>query len=264
MHCFFTVAILLPAVMLLTAGCSGGRQKSADESRQAKALMQGSWVSDDTEEMVFSVVGDTIYYADATTVPAYFRIVGDTLYVGTTVRYHVDRQTENIIWMTTEGGEQLKLSKNLQQVSDSVVKAERQQYRPLKEVIKKDTVVFLGGQRYHCYIAMNPTHYKVVKADVNDDGLMIEHVYYDNIAHISIFKGSDKLFSRDFRKQQYVGYVSREFLDYAILNDMTFVRCDEDGFHFVASLCVPDAPNSYLVDHIISIAGEVKLKLSEF
>ena len=262
MRCLYNVAIL--TVVLLTAGCSDSHRKNAEESRVAKSLLQGAWVSDDTEEIVFSVEGDTIYYADATTAPSYFRVVGDTLYVGSTVRYHVDRQTENIIWMTTVGGEQLKLSKSLLHVEDSVTKTDRQQYRPLKEVLKRDTVVFLDGQRYHCYVAINPTHYKVIKTDVNDDGLMIEHVYYDNIAHISIFNGSQQLFSRDFRKQQYVNYVPEEFLANAILNDMTFDNCDENGFHFVASLCVPDTPNSYMVEHVISRGGKVELKLSEF
>ncbi len=65
--------------------------------------------------------------------------------------------------------------------------------------VKIDSVVTFNGERYHWYIAINPTKYKVTKRTFNDDGLEVENVYSDNIMHISFFKGAQQLFSSDFR-----------------------------------------------------------------
>jgi hypothetical protein len=121
----------------------------------------------------------------------------------------------------------------------------------------------LDGQRYHCYIAINPTRYKVVYQTVNEDGLSVEEIFYDNIVNVSIFKGADQVFKRDMHKQDYAEQVKGDFLEKAILNDMTFKKTDAEGFHFMASLCQPNGASCYLVDNIISEKGEIHFKLAE-
>ena len=72
--------LIILASMLLLAGCSGQQeQATSEENREAKALMQGVWVDAETEDVSFRVAGDTIFYADSTSMPAYFKIVGDSL-----------------------------------------------------------------------------------------------------------------------------------------------------------------------------------------
>ena len=55
--------------------CSGQQKPASErsESREAKRLMQGVWL-DDSESAVFQAKGDTVYYADSTSMPAYFRV----------------------------------------------------------------------------------------------------------------------------------------------------------------------------------------------
>jgi hypothetical protein len=64
----------------------------------------------------------------------------------------------------------------------------------VSELQKTDSVVFYGGERYHWYIAINPTRYRVMKTTYTDDGMGVENVYYDNIIHVSLYKGAQKLY----------------------------------------------------------------------
>ena len=57
--------------------------------------------------------------------------------------------------------------------------------------VKIDSVVSYNKNRYHWYIAINPTKYKVTKRSYNEDGLEVENVYYDNIMHVSVFLGAN-------------------------------------------------------------------------
>ena len=93
--------------------CSGQQKPASErsESREAKRLMQGVWL-DDSESAVFQAKGDTVYYADSTSMPAYFRVVDDTLYIGKEGRYHIEKQTEHLLWFKSETGELTKLSKS--------------------------------------------------------------------------------------------------------------------------------------------------------
>lgn len=256
-------------VLLMVAGfvSCGQQQKPAEEreeSREAKQLMQGIWLDEDTEAAVFQAKGDTIYYADSTSMPVYFKIIDDTLYVGSSIRYHIEKQTEHVLWYVGTNGETSKYVKNDDKELDAEFKKSSPQVLTLTDVLKRDTVVFSNGERYHLYIVVNPTKYKVTRQTVNEDGLDVENVYYDNIIHLSIFHGASQIFSRDFRKSFYEKNIPVRFLQQAILNDMQFVAADAAGFHFHASVCIPDETSCYLVEHVVSYNGELTTKLSEY
>ena len=136
--------------------------------------------------------------------------------------------------------------------------------RVLTDVLKKDTVVNYNGNRYHLYVAINPTKYKVVRHTLNEDGLDVENVYYDNIIHLSIFQGDRQLFSRDFRKQQYQQRVPAQFFDQAVLNNMEYSGADEKGLHFNVSLCTPGDASCYLLEHVVSLDGQLTTELVEY
>ena len=258
--------ITITSVVLASMLLSCGNNAPQAESREAKALLQGTWMDNETEDVLFRMKGDTVYYADSTSMPAYFKVVGDTLYIGKNAGYYIEKHTDHLLWFKNQNGELMKLVKANEETLKDAVEEEPQsqtKVQTLTEVVKRDTVVFKDGQRYHCYIAINPTRYKVTYQTVNEDGLNVEEVFYDNIVNISIFKGSDQVFKRDMHKQDYVGQVKNDFLEKAILNDMTFKKADAEGFHFIASLCQPNGASCYLVDNIISNNGEIHFKLAE-
>ena len=252
-------------LVLVFVAC--GQQKSVaeqEESREAKQLLQGVWMEEGGELPVFQMKGDSVFYADSTSMPARFRVVGDTLYIGSANRYFIEKHTAHLLWFRNQNGELMKFEKS----DDEDVKDEMAQQKPqiltLTEVLKRDTVVFFDSQRYHLYIAINPTKYKVSRPTINEDGMEVENVYYDNIIHLSIFKDGTQLFSRDFRKQQYAEKVPAQILQQSILNNMEFSKVDADGFHFNVSVCVPDDASCYLIDQMVSFSGKSSIKLLEY
>ena len=259
----FTLAVFL-LVLLVACGQKSATADQRAESREAKALLQGIWLSNETEDVFFKLDGDSVYYPDSTSMPAYFKVIDDTLYIGAAAGYPIVKHTEHLLWFKNRQGELVKLQKTADAASDErVFEENRPQVLQLTEVLKRDTVVFLNGDRYHCYVAVNPTKYRVTRSTINDEGMQVDNVYYDNIIHLSIFKGSAQVFSRDFRKPQYAGCVPAVFLEQAILNDMHYSHADAAGFHFQVSLCIPDDASCYLVDQTVSTAGKVSTRLQE-
>ena len=99
----FKHIVLLSLVLLaILSGCRQNTRSAADlkESREAKALLQGVWTNEDTEDVAFRMRGDSVYYSDSTSMPAYFKVVGDTLYIGSSARYHIEKHTEHLLWCT--------------------------------------------------------------------------------------------------------------------------------------------------------------------
>lgn len=262
--------IALFLTILLLAGCRQQQQGNAEngagkESKEAKTLLQGVWMDMENEEVAFRAIGDTIYFPDSTSMPAYFRIVGDSLLLGAQ-HYPIVKQTPHLFSFLNQNGDTVKLSKcdnpdDLQSLEEETPT----QPKPITmdRVVKTDSVVMYGAQRYHWYIAVTPTRYKVVKTTYNDDGVGVENSYYDNNIHISIFQGTRRLFGRDFRKAMYDSQVPASFLEQAILGAMQFDHVDAQGFHFNATLCIPDGASCYLVETLIPFEGEVTMTLLE-
>lgn len=259
--------LIITSVLFLTAlmGCG---QHAGDaqlpESTEAKQLLQGVWSDKESEDVVFKMQGDSVYYPDSTSMPAYFRVYNDTLYIGSAARYHIEKHTNHILWFKGTDGEVVKLVKDDGDDDKELFERNKAQILTLAEVLKKDTVVNYNGNRYHLYVAINPTKYKVVRHAINDDGLDVENVYYDNIIHLSVFQGANELFSRDFRKQQYQQRVPAQFFDQAVLNNMDYSSVDEKGIHVNVSLCTPGDASCYLIEHVISFDGQVSTELLEY
>jgi len=249
----------------LTIGCSHQQSKSANEreSAEAKNLLQGIWMDTETDEVSIRVKGDTIYYPDSIDQPAYFRIVGDTIELGPN-HYPILKQAANIFWFRNLTGDVIKLRKS-DDPNDVLffVQEKPNQITITNEFVKTDSVVIFKGERYHWYIAINPTKYRVSKTSYSDDAVEVENIYYDNIINVSIFQGKEKLFSKDIKKQMFQDIIPESFLGQAILGDMQFDTVDESGFHFNATLCVPEETSCYLVSTAVSFDGELTLNLLE-
>lgn len=237
---------------------------STSESKLAKSLLQGIWVEEETEEVTFRAKGDTLYYTDPLNQPLYFKVVNDTLVLGK-LTYAIVKQSAHLFWFKNQNGDLIKLVK-----SDDPNHAllfhhdQPQTVSVVMEQQKTDSVVMYGGRHFHWYIAVNPTKYKVSKTNYSGDGVGMENVYYDNIIHLSLFEGADKLFSRDFKKAMFMGQVPADFLDQAVLGNIQYDSIDERGFHFNATLCIPDMASCYMVAVDISFAGQMGMRLVEY
>ena len=249
--------------MVVLVACNQNNSSSLPDDKAAKEMLQGVWVDEESGDVSFRVNGDTLYFADATSMPTYFRIYQDSLYLASGTAYSIVKHTEHLFWFNNQNGDLLKLQKS-DDADDADIEATAPSVLTYTHQVKIDSVAAYNGNRYHWYIAINPTKYKVTKRTFNEDGLEVENVYYDNIMHISVFQGARQIYSSDFRKQQYQGLVPAAFLDDAILANMAFSHIDAAGLHFNATLCIPDGATCYMVESTISYTGVLSMQLVEY
>ena len=243
---------------LLISSCTESKQPNADikEDMAAKKMLQGVWYDEIEDNVVFSVKGDTIFYPDSTSQPAYFRVVDDSLCLkgAVTTKYAIEKLSDHLFVFKNQNGEEVKLTKE----EDVEVKAEEpvETKQPVainqRRVIKNDTVVMLGNVKNHIYIQVNPTTYKVTKSSYNNEGVLVDNIYYDNTVSICIVKNSVKTFIHDFYKKEFADIVPSEFIKQCILNDIVYDCHDEEGFHFFAQVGIPDASSSYAAEIVVS------------
>ena len=241
------------------------QQVEPKENAEAKKLLQGIWLNDDAGDVVFKVKGDTVYYPDTTSLPVYFKIVGDTfvLYGASVVKYPIQKQSPHLFVFANQNGEQVRLVKSEDPNDDYSFEGKKAQPLNQNQLIKRDTVIANGAERYHCYIQVNPTTYKVVRSTYNDEGVAVDNVYYDNIVNLNVFNGARKIFSGDFRKQQFADYVPEQFLNQAILSDLIFKKLDSDGIRYVAILGVGDTNLTYEVEILVGFDGKIVMNRQE-
>ena len=248
---------------LLVVGCK--QQKAPDSSQQrqedlkAKQMLQGIWVNPDEANVAFRAKGDTIYYPDSMSMPVAFQVFGDTLVLhgAQDVRYAIVRQAPHLFEFRNLNGDNVKLMKSDE--PEDMLEFENTSPRPINQnrLIRRDTVLMVQSQRYHCYVQVNPTTYKVIKTTYNDEGVSVDNIYFDNIINLAVFRGAQRLFSSDFHKTDFSKHVPADVLKECILSDMTFNRVGEDGIHYDAEICIPDSPSSYVVDVLVAFDGKV-------
>lgn len=248
--------------MVVLVACNQNNSSSLPDDKEAKEMLQGVWVDEESGDVSFRVSGDTLYFADTTSMPTYFRIYKDSLYLASGTAYSIVKHTEHLFWFNNQNGDLLKLQKS--DDDDADIEATAPSVLTYTHQVKIDSVAAYNGNRYHWYIAINPTKYKVTKRTFNEDGLEVENVYYDNIMHISVFQGARQIYSSDFHKQQYQGLVPAAFLEDAILANMVFSHIDAAGLHFNATLCIPDGATCYMVESTISYTGVLSMQLVEY
>lgn len=233
------------------------------EDLQAKKLLQGVWVNEDDEEVAFRAKGDSIYYPDTTSVPARFYVIKDTLYMQgqDTDEYKIVKQTPHLFVFKNQNGDVIRLNKSNDPIDLAAFKRTRTVPLNQNTLIKRDTVVNVAEQRYHIYTQVNPTTYKVYKSNYNEDGVGIDNIYYDNIVHVSIYEGANRLFSRDFRKEDFKTVLPKHFYDQCILSDLVMVNLDRRRTVFQAILPIPDSTVNYIVDVTISHDGKYLLSI---
>jgi hypothetical protein len=185
---FLTISML----MVVLVACNQNNSSSLPDDKAAKEMPQGVWVDEESGDVSFRVSGDTLYFADATSMPTYFRIYKDSLYLASGTSYSIVKHTEHLFWFNNQNGDLLKLQKS-DDADDADIEATAPSVLTYTHQVKIDSVAAYNGNRYHWYIAINPTKYKVTKRTFNEDGLEVENVYYDNIMHISVFQGARQI-----------------------------------------------------------------------
>ncbi len=188
-------SIIMLAVALSSCGTPQQKASALEENKEAKSLLEGIWLDDNTETALLRVKGDTLFYADAATAPVAFKIIGDSLitYGARTNGYKIEKQGEHIFWFHSAVGDVIRLHKSDTE-NDSLAFIHTREIPVYNEVIKKDSVV--------TYVT----------------------------------------------KQMFKGVVPDDFLQWAILSDMDFMGVDSKGYHYQATVCIPDGASCYMVN----------------
>lgn len=255
------------SLSLLVCGCNSSSKHDnvPKEDKRAKSMLEGIWADADVGNVVFMVKGDTVYYPDSTLQPVEFRIIQDTMFLlgNNMSKYPIIRQSENLFEFKNQNNDIVKLSRS-EDSNDSLFFFRRPTVILNQgKIIKRDTIVRYEDKQYHCYVQVNPTTYKVFRSYYNSEGMEIENVYYDNIIHVSNFAGRNKIFSKDFRKNDFVNSVPKNMLKQCILSDIKLVGVDERGFKYQTQLAIPDSPSSFIVDLYISYAGKINMAVAQ-
>ncbi len=256
------MAFLCGLSVLISCGKKSNPTDSPQEDTHAKELFQGVWLNEDDENVAFRVKGDTIYYPDSTSQPVYFYIYSDTLVMKgvNEVKYPIVKQAAHLFEFKSQSGDVIKLVKTSDKTYLKPFQQEKTVALNQNTLIKRDTVVSWAAEKYHLYVQVNPTSYKVFKSSFNDDGVQVDNVYYDNIVNLNVFHGASKVFSRDFHKKDFDKKVPSSFLEQAILSDLVFEHIDKDGIHYLAILAMPDSSLSYQVKVTVSFAGKLHIQ----
>ena len=259
-------SVCMAIFSLLMLSCGGGKdngsQEAAEDNSQLVEDLQGVWLDDNTEMPILKVKGDSIYMNSKGSVPFSFSVLGDTLVshgVDRTV-YRIKRLSANTFQFYTVAGDLVTLHKS---DNDALEFSFQEAPKPSDEVIKKDSVFLWGGKRYRGYVYINPSTRKVIRPGMTEEGLNVDNVYYDNVIHICVYQGRQKLFSKDISKDLLANTVPVDFLNSAILSDMDFVGVDDKGYHYRATVCIPDGMSCYYVDLTATSAGDVVYKLRQ-
>lgn len=103
-------SIIMLAVALSSCGTPQQKASALEENKEAKSLLEGIWLDDNTETALLRVKGDTLFYADAATAPVAFKIIGDSLitYGARTNGYKIEKQGEHIFWFHSAVGDVIR------------------------------------------------------------------------------------------------------------------------------------------------------------
>lgn len=260
--CSLMLAVLCGLTMAVGCGNKSAKRDKPEEDAHAKELLQGIWLNEDDEDVAFRVKGDTIYYPDSTSQPVYFYIYSDTLVMRgvNDVKYPIVKQAAHLFEFKSQSGDIIKLVKTSDKTYQKAFAQEKTVALNQNTLIKRDTVVTFAEDKYHLYVQVNPTSYKVFKSSFNDDGVQVDNVYYDNIINLNIFHGANRVFSRDFTKKDFDKKVPASFLQQAILSDLIYDGIDKNGIRYLAVLAMPDSSLSYQVKITVSFSGHLNIE----
>ena len=254
-------ATLFEVLLAVATGCTHAPQREENAQNDSiLKVLEGVWLDDNTEQPLFRIRKDSIYYASQINVPMHIAVMNDTLavYGADTVLYPLVKQTAHSLQFHTPIGDLVSLHKA---DTDTIPFGTTVNIAQPEEVIKKDSVVMYQNKRFRGYVYINPSTMKVIRPGVTEEGLAIDNVYYDNIIHICVYQGTQKLYAQDITKQTFAGQIPADFLNASILSDMEFTGVDAKGCHYLATVCIPDGA-CYYVELIIH-DGQMSFRIKQ-
>ena len=258
------------SVIASMASCGNTPEKNNTpaEDLEAKQTMQGIWVDELEGNCVFQAKGDTIFYTDSLSEPVKFHICADTLYLESShpTKYHLNKLSDHVLRFVNNDGDEISLvksdDKNLVKLFEKIQISKSIDHTNQGELIKRDSIIAAGDKRLHAYVQVNPTTYKVYQPTVNDDGVSVDHAYFDNIVHVALYDGARKIINRDYRKKDFAAYVPKEYIDHCILSDIVIENATADEVTFVAILSTPDTYTSYHINIVVNNTdGTIKMSV---
>ena len=238
---------------------------AVSEDTLTKNALQGIWADDEGGAVQFRAEGDSLYYPGKESRPLYFKTTNGQLVIcgADTVSYEIARLEKDCFWYHSITGELIKLHRSEYELDSLEFNDEPQAPIAMYDkVVKRDSVVMFDGHRYRGYVYINPSTRKVYKTSYNENGMKIEQVYYDNVIHICVYEGKHSLYAKDFTKNDFESVVDVNFLKGAILSDMVFTGVSHEGFHYEASLSIPNETLCYQIAILISRDGKLSLQKS--
>lgn len=91
----------------------------------------------------------------------------------------------------------------------------------------------------------------------------MDNVYYDNVMHICVYEGKKSLYASDITKQMFAQVVSKNFLDQSILSDMQFVGVNKKGFHYQATLSIPESQVCCIANLTVDFEGKLAISVDK-
>lgn len=260
--------ILFPlAVLASLSACNEkkGENTVIQEDEKAKQMLQGIWINENDESPVFRFQGDSIYYPDKQSEPVRYSVYNDSihLFMSTPVNYSIKVLTKTTLRLIDDDGDEIELiSSNDKAVLARFTNSQHKEGEiNQNELIKRDSVLTHGDKRLHAYVQINPTRFKVLHQSVTTEGLNVEKAYYDNIIHVSIYDGAQKIFGRDFKKTDFSQFVPQNYLSTSILSDIVIKTTTDEGTIFEAIITEPESYTSYHVTIIINNEGKLSMRV---
>ena len=168
----YILALICATITFVACGPKTSKSDTKlEEDKVAKQMLQGIWINSDDESVAFKVKGDTIFYPDSTSYPAYFQIFRDTLVIygaDEPVKYPIEKQAPHLFMFKNSNGETVRLTLSEDALDKFQFDNNKAQVLNQNQLVKKDTVVAFEDMRYHCYVQVNPTTYKVIKTTYTD------------------------------------------------------------------------------------------------
>ena len=132
-------------------------------------------------------------------------------------------------------------------------------YERLYRILFNEQMFLVAYQRIHA----KPGNMTPGTDGQTEDGMSIDNIYYDNVMHICVYEGRKSLYASDITKQMLSPYVSADFLSKSLFSDMQFIGVGPSGFHYQASVCIPESFVCNIVDLYVSFKGKLTMKAAK-
>lgn len=252
---------------MLLALCIGACRQSSDtsarEDRQAKEMLQGIWTDDGNDNAIFMAKGDSIFFPDSSSQPAKFWIYGDSLYVkgNDTNHYLITRQDKHLFKFINGMGDEVKLVKDDSGALLGQFNVDRPYAMNILRTTSSDSLFHAEGSRWEVRVSIQPTSDKVIKSDYNDIGIEVDNLYLDNSARVTLLFDGVVVYSHEFSKPEFERFLPKDMIQKSILRDMQLERADASSVFLTATLGIPDAASSYVVETRIQRDGKTSMRL---